>query len=50
MDKDPYKLGKTRDEKPKGFLAKKLSASIENQVDSIANVIEERSIWQRYGF
>jgi len=37
-------------EKPKGFLAKKLSASVENQVDSIANVIEERSIWQRYGF
>jgi signal peptide peptidase SppA len=37
-------------EKPKGFLAKKLSASIENQVDNIANVIEERSIWQRYGF
>ena len=37
-------------EKPKGFLAKKLSSSVENQVDNIANVIEERSIWQRYGF
>ena len=37
-------------DKPKGFLAKKLSTSIENQIDSIPNVIEERAIWQRYGF
>tara|TARA_B110001450_G_scaffold206758_1_gene196968 strand:+ start:279 stop:1082 length:804 start_codon:yes stop_codon:yes gene_type:complete len=34
-------------EKTKGWLAKKLSSS--NQVDQITNVIEEKSIWQRYG-
>ena len=36
-------------EKSKGWLSKKLSSSI-NQVDQFANVLEERSIWQRYGF
>ena len=35
-------------EKSKGWLAKKLSSS-ENQADKILNLIEERSIWQRYG-
>ena len=34
-------------EKSKGWLAKRISS--ENQIDMIANVIEERSIWQRYG-
>jgi signal peptide peptidase SppA len=36
-------------EKPKGFLAKKLSASLENQVDSIASLLEERVQWQKFG-
>tara|TARA_B100001996_G_scaffold306447_1_gene247650 strand:- start:222 stop:1025 length:804 start_codon:yes stop_codon:yes gene_type:complete len=35
-------------EKPKGWLAKKISSS--NQMDQFINIIEERSIWQRYGF
>jgi len=36
-------------EKPKGWFSKKFSSSI-NQVDQLANILEERSIWQRYGF
>ena len=36
-------------EKTKGWLAKKLSSS-ENHVDQAINILEERSIWQRYGF
>ena len=36
-------------EKPKGWFSKKLSSSI-NQMDQLANILEERSIWQRYGF
>ena len=36
-------------EKPKSFLAKKLSASLDNQVDSIINIIEERTHWQKFG-
>ena len=36
-------------EKSKGWLSKKLSSS-SNQVDQLANILEERSIWQRYGF
>jgi len=36
-------------EKPKNFLAKKLSASLDNQVDSIINIIEERTQWQKFG-
>ena len=36
-------------EKPKGWLSKKLSSS-SNQIDQLANILEERSIWQRYGF
>ena len=35
-------------EKSKGWLAKKLSSS--NQMNQFANILEERSIWQRYGF
>jgi len=36
-------------EKPKGWFSKKFSSSF-NQVDQLANILEERSIWQRYGF
>jgi len=36
-------------EKSKGWLSKKLSSS-SNQIDQFANTLEERSIWQRYGF
>ena len=36
-------------EKSKGWLSKKLSSS-SNQVDQLANILEERSIWQKYGF
>jgi signal peptide peptidase SppA len=36
-------------EKKKGWLSKKLSPS-SNQVDQLANILDERSIWQRYGF
>ena len=35
-------------EKTKGWLAKRLSS--ENNADQIINILEERSIWQRYGF
>ena len=37
-------------EKSKGWLSKKLSASNNGQLDQIVNLLEERSIWQRYGF
>jgi signal peptide peptidase SppA len=36
-------------EKSKGWLSKKFSSS-HNQIDQFANILEERSIWQRYGF
>jgi len=36
-------------EKPKSWISKKLSSS-EDNVDKITSIIEERSIWQRYGF
>ena len=35
-------------EKSKGWLSKKLSSS--NQMDQLVNTLEERSIWQKYGF
>ncbi|MDC3036192.1 S49 family peptidase [Candidatus Pelagibacter sp.] len=35
-------------EKPKGWLSKKLSSS-SNQVDQLANILDEKSVWQRYG-
>ncbi len=35
-------------EKAKGWLAKKLSS--ETQIDKTISILEERSIWQRYGF
>ena len=37
-------------EKPKSWLNKKLSGSSENQIDNLLNILEEKSIWQRYGF
>ena len=36
-------------EKSKGWLNKKLSSS-SNQMDQFVSILEERSIWQRYGF
>ena len=35
-------------EKSKGWLSQKLSSS-NNQIDQLANILDERSIWQRYG-
>ena len=35
-------------EKSKSWLSKKLSSS-NNQVDQVANILEEKSIWQKYG-
>ena len=37
-------------EKPKSWLNKKLSGTSENQIESLLNILEEKSIWQRYGF
>ncbi len=36
-------------EKQKSFIAKKLSSSIDSQIDNIASVIEERALWQKFG-
>ena len=36
-------------EKPKGFIAKRLSTSFDSQVDSIASALEERAQWQKFG-
>ena len=38
-----------RFEKSKGWLAKKLSSS-EDNADKLISILEERTIWQRYGF
>ncbi len=35
-------------EKEKGWLARKLSS--ESNTDQVISILEERSIWQRYGF
>ena len=37
-------------EKSKSWLNKKLSGVSENQIDNLLNILEEKSIWQRYGF
>merc|ERR1711964_27853 len=37
-------------EKSKGWLSKRLSATNNGQIDQLVNILEERSIWQRYGF
>ena len=36
-------------EKKKSFIAKKLSSSVDNQIDNIVSLIEERALWQRFG-
>jgi len=36
-------------EKPKGFIARKLSSSIQNPIDSLTNILEEKSMWQKFG-
>ena len=36
-------------EKRKGFLAKKLSSSLSDPVEKIINILEEKSMWQRFG-
>ena len=36
-------------EKPKGFIARKLSSSIKNPIDSLTNSLEEKSMWQKFG-
>ena len=35
-------------EKSKGWLSKKLSTSTDS-VDQLANILDEKSVWQRYG-
>jgi len=37
-------------EKSKSWLNKKLSGAGENQIENLLNILEEKSIWQRYGF
>ena len=37
-------------EKPKSWLNKKLSGAGESQIENLLNILEEKSIWQRYGF
>ncbi len=37
-------------EKPKSWINKKLSGANESQIDNLLNILEEKSIWQRYGF
>jgi len=37
-------------EKPKSWLNKKLSGTAENQIENLLDLLEEKSIWQRYGF
>jgi signal peptide peptidase SppA len=36
-------------EKSKGWLSKKISGSSENQIETLVQLLEERSIWQKYG-
>ena len=36
-------------EKPKGFIARKLSSSLQDPVDRLANILEEKSMWQKFG-
>ena len=37
-------------EKSKSWINKKLTGTSENQIDQLLQALEERSIWQRYGF
>ena len=36
-------------EKQKGFIAKKLSSSIQDPINTLTNVLEEKSIWKKFG-
>ena len=36
-------------EKPKSWISKKLSGGSENQIELLIQLLEERSIWQKYG-
>ena len=36
-------------EKPKGFIARKLSSSIQSPIDSLTYTLEEKSMWQKFG-
>ena len=36
-------------EKSKGWISKKISGGSENQIDTLVQLLEERSIWQKYG-
>ena len=36
-------------EKQKSFIAKKLSSSMDSQIDNLASVMEERALWQKFG-
>jgi len=36
-------------EKQKGFIARKLSSSIQNPVEKLTSVIEENAMWQKFG-
>merc|ERR1711991_744000 len=36
-------------DKPKGFIARKLSSSVTDPVEKLTNIIEEKSMWQRFG-
>ena len=36
-------------EKPKGFIARKLSSSMPDPVEKLTNIIEEKSMWQKFG-
>ena len=37
-------------DKPKSWLNKKLSGASESQIENLINILEEKSIWQKYGF
>jgi len=37
-------------EKPRSWINKKLSGVNESQIENLLNILEEKSIWQRYGF
>ena len=36
-------------DKPKGFIARKLSSTTHDPVDRLANILEEKSMWQKFG-
>ena len=36
-------------EKQKGFIAKRLSSSFKDPLDTLTNILEEKSMWQKFG-